>query len=275
MPIVYWNGKFISQNEARASVAQPGFLLGYGLFETMRAYRGRIVYYNEHIQRLFSSCRQLGIKGVPGAQALRRNIAEAVSLNCLKDARVRLTVWKKQQGAEILITAELYQAPGRDVYGRGFQVLIAAGLYAPVTPHKTTNRVIYETAYGQARRKKYDEALLCTSLGYISEGTRSNIFWVKNEAVFTPALACGCLAGVTRKVVFDLCRHKGIIVEEALCTAQDLVSASEAFLTNSLFGIMPVRAIEGRKIGGKKNRKIIPLLTREYARLMRNENHHS
>ncbi|MCS7181439.1 MAG: aminotransferase class IV, partial [bacterium] len=80
---------------------------------------------------------------------------------------------------------------------------------------------------------------------YISEGSVSNIFFVKEDRVYTPSLECGCLDGITRKVVFEICEKEKIKIEEGFFKLEFLKEVDEIFFTNTLMGILPVKEING------------------------------
>src|SRR3990167_7489894 len=92
--IIFLNGKFIFQDEAKISILTPGFLYGWGLFETMRAYNNRIVYFDAHLERLKRSAILLDIRCPYSLARFKEIIYEAVKINGLRDASIRLTLWK-------------------------------------------------------------------------------------------------------------------------------------------------------------------------------------
>ena len=91
---IYLNGKFLKQEEARLSVLDPGFLYGQGLFETMRAYNGKVFRLDSHIQRLVGSLSLIGIDAPIEAGSLKEAVKRCLKENDLKDAYARLTVWQ-------------------------------------------------------------------------------------------------------------------------------------------------------------------------------------
>ncbi|OGX40156.1 MAG: hypothetical protein A2984_02740 [Omnitrophica WOR_2 bacterium RIFCSPLOWO2_01_FULL_41_12] len=247
--IVFLNGKFISKDEAKLSVLEPGFLYGFGLFETMRAYQKKIVYLGAHLKRLKNSCKLIALKCPYSPDKFKRMIKETVKINGFSDTYVRLTLWKSKAGTDILITAKKYQPYSPQRYIKGFSARISSlrqnenSLLGRI---KSTNYLLCRLAYLEAKTKGLDEAIILNNRGYIAEGSRSNIFLVKDKALFTPSLQCGCLAGITRKVIFDLAKKYKIKICEGNFTIRDLYEADEAFFTNSLMGVMPLENKCGR-----------------------------
>jgi branched-subunit amino acid aminotransferase/4-amino-4-deoxychorismate lyase len=251
--IIFLNGKFLSPEEAGPSVLEPGFLYGWGLFETMRAYQQKIVYFAAHLERIKSSAKLINLK-LPYAQdKIKKIIQEAIRKTPGHDFYLRLTLWKTENGTSISIIARKYQPYPASRYKVGLKICVSGfrqNEHSLLAKIKTTSRILYELSYQEALRKGFDDSIILNNRGYISEGSRSNIFFVKNNCLFTPALACGCLEGITRKVIFDLAKRYRIRIYEGNFTLQDLYAAEEAFFTNSLAGVMPIASI-GKKIIGK------------------------
>ncbi len=267
--IVLLNGKLIENQEARFSVFDPGFLYGLGLFETMRAYNNKIVYLDRHLKRIKDSAKLIKI-AFPSLSGLKQAIKKAVKESGFSDAYVRLTLWKASQGANNLITVKKYKPYSVQAYKKGFSLSISSyrqneGSF--LAKIKTSNRLLYELALGEARGKGFDEAVILNNSGYVTEASRSNIFLVKDDQFFTPKLECGCLDGITRRVIFDLANKHKIKLQEDSLTIQDLYNADGVFLTNSLIGIMPVKSVEQYLI---LRPKIIEFLRQRYQLLLKN-----
>lgn len=251
--IVFLNGKFLPKSEARLSLLTPGFLYGWGLFESMRSYNNRIVYFNQHLDRIKNSCKSLKMTLPYPSAKLKHYIEQTVKINGFMDAYLRLTLWKKSESlTDTLIVVKKYRPFAAKKYRQGFRCLISMfrqnenSFFAHL---KTTNYLLYQISYSLAKDKGFDEAIILNNRGYISEGSRSNIFFIKHNEVFTPSLECGCLDGITRRVIFDLAKNYDIKIHQGNFTLQDLYEADEASLTNSLMGVMPLVSIEKRQIG--------------------------
>ena len=106
---VFLNGKFTPLKEAKLSPISPGFFYGWGLFETMRAYNNRIVYLEEHLKRIKQSSKLINMRLPYSIEKLGQLIKDTVGINGLKDAYVKLTLWKSDYGTDILIMAKSYK----------------------------------------------------------------------------------------------------------------------------------------------------------------------
>ncbi len=275
--IVFFNGKFIKKEEARIPACGDGALYGWGLFETMRSRNNKIVYLNEHLARIKKSCRLLRIKFNYPPDKLKKAIKETVKINGLKDAKVRLGVWKVSlDKADVCIIAKEYKPFPEAKYKQGFSCLVTDSKQnenSCLAQHKTANYLAFQLAYEEARTRGFDEAIIINNGGYAAEASRANLFMAKNNVLFTPALECGCLNGITRKVIFNFARKGKITLEEGKFSLQDIYGSDEVFLTNSLMGIMPVRSIENITIGRIKSKNALSgYFMEKYKSLLKNGN---
>ncbi len=249
------------------SVLSPGLLYGWGLFETMRSYNNKIVYFDEHLTRLRDSAGLIKIKLNYSPGELKAIIRRAVKLSGFKDAYVRLTLCKSEPGTDTLVVARQYRPYPETKYRQGFRAAISPFRQnedSPLARIKTTNYLLYRISYLQAQAKKFDESIILNSRGFISEASRSNVFFIRDNQLFSPSLECGCLKGITRKVIFDLAKKHGIPLNEGKFRPDDLYNSDEAFLTNSLIGVMPLTAIENRIIGKGKAGRLTGFFIRKY-----------
>ena len=270
--VIFWNGKFLSPPESPQLSPDSGLLRGIGLFETMRAYQGNIIYFKRHIARIRDSAKFLELGFSYNTGTIKKIIARLLESNALSDAYVRLTCWRTRQRKDILLVAKKYNPPPLSKYRKGFSAGIAhlsQDESSFLAQHKTTSRLTYELNFYQAKERGFDEAIMLNRRGYIAEGTRANLFFVKDNALFTPALDCGCLNGITRRVVCDLAAKCQIKLYEGKFTLEDLCAAEEAFLTNSLLGIMPLTSVGKKHFIKGAALKITGLLMRKYRNLLR------
>ena len=268
---VFLNGKFIADGEAKISVLSDGLLCGFGLFETMRSYKGNIVHLDWHLGRLKKSAKLFMLK-LPADIELRKAINKTVELNGFADAYVRLTCWKGIERTDISVIARRYTPFAEAVYRRGFHLYLS-----PIKQNeplflsrfKTTSRLLYEFLYQQAKDNGFDEVLILNSRGFVAEGSRSNLFIAKDKQIFTPGLTCGCLDGITRKWVFAIAREHKINIYQVNITLGDCYRSDEVFLTNSLMGIMPVTSIGPFVIAKGKVGNVTKSLIKKYNLLLK------
>lgn len=270
--IIFLNGLFLSQKEAKISLFEPAFLYGWSVFETMRLYEGKIVHFAQHIQRIRKSCRKLGFSFSYPTKSINKIILKLAKKNSLSDTYVRLTAWKNNDGAGIFIFLKEHKPYPKIKIEKGFKARIAsitANQAHFLSGVKSANRLAYEISYQESLRKGFDEALILNDYGYIVEGSRSNLFFVKDKQIFTPSLNCGGLNGITRKLIFSFAQKEKIPLFEGNFTPRDLLGASEVFLTNSLNAIMPLTQVNNRIIGNGACGKITKKFIEKYNLLLR------
>lgn len=267
--IVYLNGSLVPRNQAKISPFDLGFLYGYGLFETMRAYSGHIFRLEKHLERLSQSARLLSLP--LNALDLKKACHDTLKANKLKDARIRLTVSIGEGDASadlprhprptVLVTAARYIPLSDEVYRKGYRVTVSTidrDSQSPLSSLKSTNYLSNILARREARASGDDEAILLNERGFLCEGSTSNIFVVSKGNLLTPGEESGCLPGITRQLVIELARELGIRISEQEVRLAELLQADEAFLTNSIIELMPVAEVNGQRIGrGKMTGKLM------------------
>jgi branched-chain amino acid aminotransferase group I len=284
--IIYLNGRLIPRFEAKLSPFDHGFLYGYGLFETMRAYNGRIFRLDSHITRLRCSAESIGLTHSilttdEGKQSLKAACMATLEENELKDARVRLTVSAGEgditpdpgtcSSPTVLITARNLVPLPPEKYETGFEAAVSflrRNSQSPLSRLKSTCYMENVLARMTARAAGYDEAIFLNEQGYLAEGSTTNVFLVSHGELITPCFESGVLPGITRDAVLEIARTSNIKATERWVQLNELVEAEEAFLTNSVLELMPLVSVEGRLIGSGKPGKLIRDLLFAYRKLV-------
>jgi branched-chain amino acid aminotransferase len=262
--IVYLNGTLIPRSGAKISAFDHGFLYGYGLFETMRAYNGRIFLLSRHLKRLSESARALGMGEALADIDLEQACMDTLKANNLKEARLRLTVTRGEAGpfpgreggvATVLVAASAYTPLPDAAYEKGYKALVSSfrrDSQSLLSGLKSTGYLLSVLAKKEAESAGVDEALLLNERGAVSEGSISNVFFVRQGELVTPLVASGILPGITRGVVLELAAGSKIRAVEADIGVSDIPRFDEAFLTNSVLEIMPLVAFR-EKAGNTLN----------------------
>ncbi len=280
--IIYLNGSLVPPSGAHVSVFDHGFLYGYGLFETMRAYNGHIFLLERHIKRLLGSAETIGLGDSLAGIDLTKGCRDTLKANKLADARLRLTVtggesdyfpWEGKAGQPtVVITARSYSGFSPEKYKQGFKVYLAPvrrSKQSAISGIKSVSYLISVLARNEAAARGLDEALLLNDDGYIAEGGSCNVFFVKSSRLVTPSLGSGILPGITRDVVMELADELGIIVTEGTVGLGVIKQCDEAFLTNAVMEVMPMTAASDSAgnmvtIGGGKPGEITRKLMAAY-----------
>jgi branched-chain amino acid aminotransferase len=259
---VYLNGTIVPHSRARVSVSDHGFLYGYGLFETMRAYNGKIFLLERHLKRLMSGAEAIGLGKRLANIDLEKACRDTLKANDFTEARVRLTVtggegdafpWEGKSGTPtVVVTARPYHPLPGAKYERGMKAGIASVrrcAQSTIAGIKSVNYLVSVLARMEAARYGLDESLLLNDRGFIAECGNSNVFFVEGDNLITPSLDSGILPGITREVVMELAAEMGISVTEAEISLSELKHFNEAFLTSSIIEVMPLVAVRGE--GGR------------------------
>jgi branched-chain amino acid aminotransferase len=258
---IYLNGAIVPRSRARISVFDHAFLYGYGLYETMRAYHGKIFLLGRHLERMKKSAEIIGLAKKLEAIDLVKACKETLAANNLPEARIRVTVsngesdaapWAggTESGPNIVITARPYTPYPVKKYEEGFRVGIASVRQcrqSVVATLKSVSHLASVMARIEATSYGMDEALLLNDDGYIAEGGGCNVFFVESATLLTPPLDSGILPGVTREVMMEIAAGMGIDVKEADISPEALGGFDEAFVTNAMIEVMPVTAVREAK----------------------------
>jgi len=276
------NGQLMPAGEARISVFDSGFMQGVGLFETMRAHGGRIFRLERHLARLTASARSLGWGVIPDAEVLREDIEQVLSAVGPEDCRVRLTITTGSlRPAETdvpQLTIVVTSSPGGkyadELYKRGVTVVLSRwrqSRFDPTCGHKTTSYFGRLASLREAHAQGAFEALWLTEQEFVAEGAISSVFVVRGGELLTPPLDTPVLPGITRATVIELARELELPAREQPLRLDDLRLADEAFLTNSMMGVMPVVRLARAPIGTEKPGPLTRRLADAYAELVARE----
>lgn len=277
--IVYLNGSLVPRSQARISALDYGFLYGFGLFETMRAYEGRVFRLDRHLNRLARSAEVLGLP-LP-ATDLRSAVTDTIQANQLGDARVRIAVSIGEGGMvpdpstcdqpTVLIIAGHYQPYPEQVYEKGFRAIVSSirrNSQSPLSRLKSANYLESMLARQEARAAGVDEALCLNEKGLLAEASMSNVFLVTRGTLRTPGPESGILPGITREVILELAPSLAISTLEDDVRQDELFQAQEAFLTNSLIEVMPLTEIDGKTVGSGRPGPLTQRLAAAYKKLV-------
>jgi len=280
---IYLNGQFHPPGEARVSVEDAGFQHAVGLFETLAAYHGRAFRLDQHLDRLETSAIALGLVRELDKTALRDAVEQTIAHNRIDRARLRLTYTAGEVSmrrdapgqAEPTPTVAIVPSPPTQYdpayFEHGVQVVLynqSANPFDPVAGHKTLAYWARLRSLRQAAGVGAAEAVWLSVTNHLTSGAVSNLFLVRDGALLTPiargeeldsALPAPVLPGITRAAIIELAEAEGIPVSRQMISAEDLLGAEEAFLTNSGWGVLPVTRVEKAKIA---DGRVGPMTTR-------------
>ena len=265
--LVYVNGEFVPRHAASVSVFDAGFVLGDGVWEGLRLVRGKLLYLDDHLDRLFEGAGAIRIDIGRTREELKAALHETLARNAMTDgAHVRLMVTRGRkttanqdprfalEGPTIVIVAE-FKAPNPATKARGLALWTSTfRCSAPDVFDLRLNshsRLNFIQALLQAIDAGADEALMLDPHGFVASCNSTNFFVVRHGELWTSTGRYN-FNGITRRNVLALARANAMRVREVDFTLAETYSASEAFVTGTLGGITPVTRIDGRAIGDGK-----------------------
>jgi branched-chain amino acid aminotransferase len=259
------DGRLVATADAKVSVLDHGLVVGDGVFETLRVYRGVPFAWTRHLTRLRASCDGLGLE-LPDATALREAADAVLRANELTEARLRITVTggvappgsgrgDGPPSAFILAFPIELAAPSVDVVIAPW----TRNEHGALVGLKTISYAANVRALAYAREKGASEAVFANTKGDLCEATGSNVFLVRDGALTTPPPSAGCLSGVTRALLLELSMQMGIPAEEHDVPVGALAQSDEAFLSSTTREVQPIAAVDGtrlRSVGGPVSERL-------------------
>jgi len=264
---LWYDGEMVPWREATTHVLTHTLHYGMGAFEGERAYKtdnGTAIFrLQEHTDRLFRSCKILGMKIPFGKDEINEATKQAVRDNNLESAYIRPMVFYGSEGmglradnlkVHVIVAAWSWGAYlGADGIEKGIRIKTSS-----FTRHHVNISMCKAKANGQyinsmlalqeALNDGYDEALLLDTEGFVAEGSGENIFIVRNGILYTPELT-SALEGITRDTIFQLAKDEGLEIREKRITRDEVYVADEAFFTGTAAEVTPIRELDNRPIG--------------------------
>jgi branched-chain amino acid aminotransferase len=255
---IFLNGHLVPEAEAVVPVNDRGFMYGDGLFETVRIVNRRPFRLAQHLERMTRGADFLKINLPFPPKELQRFVDQLIEANGKPEAILRVTLTRgpgergyapKAEGRPTLVMT-LHAAPSTEsvlhwsLITSSFRVLAAD----PLSSFKTLCKLTHVMARDEAARKGADEALLINTNGEVAETTSGNIFWTYNDQICTTPTGRGVLPGITRAVVLEICQALGLQTNKRVIKPEALRNSQGVFLTQSVFGIVPVATFDGEPI---------------------------
>jgi len=269
---IWIDGEFKEWSESNVHVLNHGLHYGSCVFEGIRIYDGKIFKFDEHMERLYKSADILDMKIPFKIQIIKNIIYELVQKQKVKDGYIRPVVWRGSEkmaisaiDAKTHIAVATWEWPSYfspDKIMQGIRLTKANWVKpspnsAPVNSKAAGLYMICSLSKHEAERKGFDDALMMDYRGYIAEATGANIFFIKNNNLYTPTPDC-FLNGITRQTVIEIAKKLKIEVHEGKYELSFLKNCEEVFLTGTAVEITPVISIDEHKFKvGKLTKKLI------------------
>lgn len=284
--LVYVNGTLVPRSEATVSVFDSGFQIGDGVWEGIRLHRGRLLFLDRHLDRLFQGAAAIGLPLGMDREEVTSLLRKTVDANRMESGvHVRLMVTrgvKKTSSQDprlvvskptVVVIAE-YKEPAPRLRESGIRLFTSSvrrGSPDYLDPRLNCHSKLHEVvALLQAIEAGADEALMLDVNGFVATCNSTNFFVVRQGEVWT-STGRYCMNGITREAVLEICREHSILSREKDFSLTDVYDADEAFVTGTFGGLTPVVWVDGRTIGEGRPGSIFRRLAALYAERVERE----
>ncbi len=273
---IWLDGRFVKWNQAKLHVLSHGLHYASCVFEGARIYNGKIFKLNEHTKRLFFSSKTLGFKLPYREKVINKACKEIVKKQKIKNGYLRPFAWRGSEMMAIsaqnttihvaIATWEMSTYFDKRKKFNGIKLKTSKWIRPPSTTAPTQAKaaglyMICTLSKHIAEKKGFDDSLMLDSNGYVAESTGANIFFVKNNKLYTPIADC-FLNGITRQTVIKLAKKNNIKIIEKRILPRELLKADEIFLTGTAVEITPISQIDNKKFNvGEITKKLISLFS--------------
>ena len=279
---IWMNGEMVPWRDAKVHVLTHTLHYGLGVFEGVRAYKtpkGPAIFrLHEHTKRLFNSAHILGMEIPYTPEEVSAAQLDVIRANGLEEGYLRPMAFLgseamglRAEGLSVNLSIAAWPWPNymdEDSVEKGIKVRTSSYSrhHVNVTMCKAKSNGNYTNsilALREALQSGCDEALLLDTEGYVAEGSGENVFLVKDGVLHTPELT-SCLDGITRDTVFELAAESGLQIRERRITRDEVYICDEAFFTGTAAEVLPIRELDGRKIGSGQRGPITEMLQAKY-----------
>ncbi len=265
------------------SVLDHGFLFGDSVYEVVCTSNNEPYFLDKHLDRLYASAQAITLKIPQDRKWLREQVRTTLVAAGNNESYIRIIVTRGvgeinidpsscEHPNIIIIVKEITEYP-ESCYEDGIQVALVSikrNARDALNPSiKTGNYLNNVLAKMEADKLGAQDAVMVNSLGHLTEGTTSNLFFVCKGRILTPSLDCGILSGITREMVIQLAKEHGFHVDEGKWQGEELREADEIFLTGTLKKVMPVSHLDGRLVGSGKPGPVTLKLMRLYEDILK------
>lgn len=259
--LVYVNGEFVPRSQAKVSVFDAGYVCGDGVWEGVRLVKGRVISFDDHIDRMFEGARSIAMDLGKTKDEFKAVITDTFEKNDMVDgahARLMVTRGVKKTpnqdprfilGCATVVCVAEHKVVSWEAKQKGLKLhtstIRCSGPDVFDLRLNSHSRLNFIQALIQAINAGADEAIMLDPNGFVSSCNSTNFFIVRNGALWSSS-GKYCFNGITRATVLRLAREAGMEVYEGDFTMAEMYNAQEAFVTGTLGGITPVTQIDGR-----------------------------
>ena len=259
--IVYLNGEYLAEHEAKISIFDRAVTFGDAIYDVAGVLDGKLVDFEHHMQRYFNSLEKLGITSPLGQAEILQAFRELVSRNDLDEGLVYLQVsrgvaerdfvWSNDMTPTVFMFTQVKSSVENEAAHTGIALVSTEDIRWARRDIKSVNLLAQVLAKQVAHEAGAYEALMIDADGYITECGSTSFFIVRDDLILTRPLSNDILPGVTRRALLALCEDHGLRLEESKFTLDAALTADEAFISGASSYVLPVRSIDGQAIGDR------------------------
>ena len=266
------NGELFHRNEAKISVFDSGFLLGDGVWEGIRLHQSKLIFINEHMDRLFESAAGISLNIPYTKKKIIDEINKVLLKNSMKDhVHIRLIISRGDKitpyqnpnanvGPINFVIIPEYKKTDPKIYENGIRIgrvpIIRPSDNILSTHYNTLSKLNCILASIEANKLGFDEGIMNDPEGNISTCNSTNLFFIKENKVMT-SKGKYCLNGITRGKAIQICKSNNIPISEKEFNYDHIINCDEAFVTGTFAGIIPVSKLENRNLNSTNSDSLV------------------
>jgi len=284
--LVYVNGKFFPRQDAKISVFDSGFLLGDGVWEGIRLHNGKLLFLEEHLERLFWGASKIDmdlgktlgeITEMVYDTIIKNDMFTGVHLRLIVSRGVKSTPYQDPSftiSEPSIVVIPEYKLPSPKIQSSGLKLVSVNTIRGSelIQDHRINSLSKFNCIQAciDAHRKGGDEGLMLDPHGYVSTCNSTHFFMVKDKSIWT-STGEYCLKGITRQNIIDICKTHSIPVYERNFTLSDVYSSDEAFVTGTFGGVVPVYDVDDHELDVLPESSVVKALQSYYNELIGQE----
>jgi branched-chain amino acid aminotransferase len=259
--------EIVPAEKAVVSVMDRSFLYGDSVYEVVRTYHGTVPFMvDRHYKRLLRSAERIALKIPFSLEKLTEHIGHCLKVAGNPDSYIRIVVSRGEDNrfdlapgdhlrARTVVLVDPLKTFPKSFYERGVHVALVSirrNLRQALDPNiKSGNYMNNVLALMEAKERGADDAIMLNAQGFVTEGTTSNVFIVRNGEVQTPKAEAGILEGISRALLKDIMAKNGMTLQEVDITEPEFLAADDIFITGTIKELMPVALVNGQPVGKK------------------------
>ena len=277
---INFNGEI--SDELSISVMDHGFLFGDSVYEVVSTHNNHPCFLDKHLDRLNNSAQAISLTIPHDREWFREQLKLTLVAAGNEESYIRIIVTRgigeinidpsSCENPNIILIVMDVTSYSQYFYEKGIQVALVSIKRNPLdslNPNiKTGNYLNNVLAKVEAQKMGAVDAIMVNSWGQLTEGTTSNLFFVREGRLLTPKKSCGILSGITREKIIQLAQENGIPLEEGSWPGDELLKAEEIFLSGTVKKVMPVSVLDNRPVGSGKPGPITQKMMRLYSELL-------